>query len=170
MQRLILTAIFSFCALFCSTQAQNYHVCDVGSNVCTINKRIKTPVKKTQIINEKEQLEISANGYIVLLDSISMKSYRIDKPCRDILKNIISTNKATVQQLTAKYFRYIWKKMCRSNDVAVNSTEGQRITAAFRDIDTLCVDSVATDTIKQDSTCKATGCKISKCTETECKE
>lgn len=171
MQRFILTAIFSFCVSFCSIQAQNYHVCDVGSNVCIINKRIKTPVKKMQVINEKELLDISANGYVVLLDSTSMKSYKIDKPCHDLLKNIISTNKATVEQLTARYFQYIWKRMCKGNDVAINSTTyEQRTTGTYRGIDTICVDSTAKTTVKKDSICKTTDDKACKCAKMKCKE
>ena len=91
MQRIAFKLLFSFCILFCSSiQAQNYHVCDVSKDVCIINKRTKTPVKKMQVINIKERLEIPQYGYIVLIDSANMKSCRIDKPCRDILKNIIS--------------------------------------------------------------------------------
>ena len=133
------------------------------------------------MINEKERLEIPAHGYIILLDSINRRSYRIDTPCRDMLKNIISTDKATVEQLTLKYFRYIWKKMCGNYDMAVTSTIGQRVTAAFRDIDSLFVDSTARNAALADMVCRPITCKmdstvqqdtvcVKKCRKTECEK
>ncbi|MDE5561815.1 MAG: hypothetical protein K2J00_08510 [Bacteroidaceae bacterium] len=160
MKRLILTLLFIFCISFCNMiLAQDYHVCEASSEVCTIAKGVKTPVTKKQVINEKERLEIPAYGYIILLDSINRKSYKIDTPCRDMLKNIISTDKATVEELTLKYFRYIWKKMCGNYDMAVTSTVGQRVTAAFRDIDSLFVDSTARGTALTDTVCRPIACK-----------
>ncbi|NPD91930.1 hypothetical protein [Xylanibacter muris] len=174
MQRLTLTVIFSFCVLFCNNiLAQNYHVCEVSKDVYIINKnkRTKTPVERKQVINKKDRLEIPVHGYIVLLDSASRKSYRIDKPCNEMLGDIIFKGKATVEQLTVKYFTYIWKKMCGGQELAINSTKEQRITAAYRDIDSLCTDTTANDTIKACySSCKMISGKEDECLKAQCKD
>lgn len=181
MKRLTLTLLFSFCLSYCNMiLAQDYHVCEASSEVCTINRNVKTPVKRMQVINEKERLEIPVHGYIVLLDSINRKSYRIDTPCRDILQKILSTDKTTVEELTKRYFTYLWKRMCGSYDVAVTSTIGQRVTAAFRDIDSLFTDStertVAADTIcrsrvcRRDSTVQQDTVCVKKCRKAVCEK
>lgn len=119
-------------------------VYDVVGNVTNVLK--KQPITKRQQLSLKDQICISENGYIKLLDKEEQKLIILKNKCKGRLSTLIARQENAESSLTKQYFAHILKSLTRK-DLDTVYDSGHTTTGYRNDADSILCDIDSLQTI-----------------------